>query len=819
MRPALQRLINRPSSLDLLRYLVRATEPCTTTLRISHRGSLARRCSSNLSLVNFEDPSEKQDESPDRPPVAPLSPPIVPTMVLDKNRKQVNTKIYGHWDSFLTFGQVEFESNLSLRSGRKRLVETEKHATDMQLWGYLLAHRHRRYGLDGVRMFWEAIYKRQIHLPTEGILAWKMWGAFLDLGFHDRKVLNQLVKYSDELLKETGRRWKGLYTRILEYALKVKQGGEAILWHRKLVDRHPPDREAFESLCKRVIDGKGNIESLRKIYDMSEFHVSYSKVILRLCAQEEYFFAYHWHRSLLRKGDAPRSIKPAEPLIQHLATYNKRYAKAAMQVLNEAGLSFVPVLDDNVQDRPSLSREMMNLIHGETFHVKVKNYDDDLGARWLATSWVPLDMSIKAIHALGVRTIGPRSLQAIALREQTEKDITRRIDQLYELGISIGQSRYAQAVETFARKGQRDFLRSLLNSDQHPDSLDDFDLQEKLLASYASERQSLDFQRTLAIRLLGSKSPDFDIYNIHLRICLIRNDLQAMLTTLSEMQMNRIPVKSHSLLAILGKILRPRNKGRRPFLIPKPKDDIGLVVNILTSIMKSGSSVPPRFWGEIIRRLGMLGRSRDMMNLCLFLASWYGPRAQNLLPGMHYVRTQDRSQAPAYLSSSHPMHPLRVLFPPSVQKAIVEWGFIYPIIRHRQNDIFVGYARDRPRHRYSITDGLELIRELYYRNVAIDAQAVRKAIVDRLISLYGPGISRSRRAREARRKNPWSLDEMIHEIDHFLGREMFPGIRNVPAYIMRRGNMRWEKLRRKRLNQESKRQFKRRGPYYTTYMP
>ncbi|PQE08828.1 pentatricopeptide repeat domain-containing protein [Rutstroemia sp. NJR-2017a WRK4] len=806
MRPALQRLINRPSSLDLLRYLVRATEPCTITLRISHRGSCARRCSSNLCLVKYEEQSGKQDESPNRHPAAPLSPPIVPTMV--------SSKIYGHWDDSLTFGQLEFESNLSLKSARKRLVDSPKYATDMQLWGCLLAHRQRRYGHDGVKMFWQAIYSRNIHLPTEGILAWKMWGAFLDLGFHDRRVLAELVQYSDELLRETGQRWKGLYTRILEYSLKMERSGKAILWHRKLVDRHPPDKEAFESLCKRVIDGKGNIESLRKIYDMSEFHVSYSKIILRLCAQEEYFFAYHWHRSLLRKGDAPRSIKPAEPLIRHLAKFNKRYARAALQILNEAGLSFVPVVDDNivvVENRPALSREMMNLIHGETFNVKVKNYDDDLGARWLATSWVPLDMSIKSIHALGVRSIGPRSLQAIALREQTEKGIIRRIDQLYELGISIGQSRYAQAIESFARKGQREFLRSLLKSDQHPDSFDDFGLQEQLLASYASDQQSTNFQRTLAIRLLGSRSPEFDIYNIHLRVCIIRNDMQAMLTTLSEMQMNRIPTKTHTIIAILHKVLMPRNRGRRPPPTRRHFDDVGMAVNILTSIMKSGSAVPVEFWREIIRRLGMLGRSRDMKNLCIFLASWYGPRAQNLLPGMHYVRTRDRTQAPPRLSSSDPLHPLRILFPVSVQKSIIEWGFIYPIIRHRANNVFRGFTRERPRHQYSITDGLELLRELYYRNVAIDVPAIRRAIIDRLISLYGPGISRSKLAREARRKNPWTLDEMLYEIDRFLGREMFPGIKDVPAYIERRGNMRWEKLRRKHLAQEARRRFKERG--------
>ncbi|KAM3081125.1 hypothetical protein ACMFMF_003041 [Clarireedia jacksonii] len=765
-------------------------------------------CSSNLSLVKFEGHSETQDESPNGSTAAPQSPFRTPIIILDRNKNPVSTSIYGHWDGFLTFGQLEFESNLSLRSRRKRLLETRRHGNDLQLWGYLLAHRHRRHGLDGVKVFWDAIYRRKIHLPTEGALAWKMWSVFLDLGFFDGNVLAELIQYSDELLQETGRRWKGLYTRILDYSLKVETSGTAILWHRKLIDRHPPDAEAFESLCTRIIDKKGNVETLRKIYDMSEFHVSYSKIILRLCAQEEYPFAYHWHRSLLRKGDSPRSIKPTTPLIQHLATYNKSQAKAAIQALNEAGLSFTPVIYDNIEERPKFSREMMNLIHGETFHVKVKNYDDDLGARWLATSWVPLDMSFKAIHALGVTSIGPRSLQAIALREPNEKDITRRIDQLYELGISIGESRYAKAVEMFARKGQRELLRSLLNSDQHPDSLDDWKLQEDLLASYASDRNSINFQRTLAIRLIGSRSPDYDVYNIHLRVCIIRNDLQAMLNTLSDMQMNGIPTKPHTIAVILRKILRPRHSGRRPFTIPKQFDDIRMAVNILTSIMMSGGSVPVHFWSEIIRRLGMLGRSRDLKNLCLFLASWYGPRAQNLLPGMHYLRNQDRSQAPMRLSSSHPLHPLKKLFPVSLQKAIVEWGFIYAIIRHRANNVFVGLARDKPRHRYSVTNGLELLRELYYRNVDIDASAVRKAVVNRLISLYGPGVSNKKRAREVRRKNPWSLNEIVHEINTFMGREMFPGIKDMSAYIEMRANMRWERVRRQKLSWESRRRFR-----------
>ncbi|KAI9641490.1 hypothetical protein NHQ30_010298 [Ciborinia camelliae] len=814
MRPALQRLISRYSSLNLLRYLVRATNtPLPTDVQYDCAG---RKCNRNYASlgIEFESANQYGTQSDIPNSTQPAIRHVISrsskgprTVVSHADTKSMTIKEYKRWKDYFTPDELEYESRVSKTTNKDavRLVDNPVYEKDMELWAVLLVYRQRMYGVEGVRIFWEAIRTRNIHLPVEGLASWTIWRAFVDLGLQDEAILESIIQYADDLLQQTGQRWNGLYMRLMYHLLMNDRGAEAFQWHRKLMVRHPPQPRAFEKLCFKVITLKGDIEALRKMYEASKFHVSYSSIMIPFYHQEEYASAYKWHFSLFQKKDFPKSARPSEDLIRLLTKFRSPLALRVARSLVHVGLSLPPGLEDELKDTRSISREMMNLIHGEVFHIKPKKYDDELGARWLATTWVPLDVSIQSIHALGVREIGPLSFQSIALRDPDSKAIVKRLDQLAELGISPGQSKFVKAVETFAREENHEFLNALLNSDQHPAALDDWILQEKLLASYAARGQSTEFRRTMAIRLVGSRTPDFDVYNIHLRICVIRHQWDAVLKTLSDMRMNHVPAKPGSISCILRQLLRPRHRGRRPVTDPRHNnfDDTTMAIKILTGIMTSGSSVAVHHWTEIIKRLGMLGREKDLHNLCIFLASWYGSKNHNLLPGANYLRIRDRAQVPDDLIPTwHYKHPLRRLFPSSLQRAIVEWGFQRALVSPTPH--FPGLARANKKITYNITNGIVLLRELYHMGVEIEPDAIRRAIVDRLVILYGPGRSTVKANRQARILNPLGLEEVLAKIDDCLpGTKMF-SYPDAAKYIRHRANMRFLRIRRWRMKRDAR---------------
>lgn len=815
MRPALQRIISRYPSLHLLRYLIRATgTPLSTNIQYGDVGIKRNRDYASLSIgfeaanqpvTNFDNPNSAQPVI--RHAISKISSNAPRTVVSHADTQSMTIKEYKRWKDYFTPAELEYESRVpkTTQEDAVRLVDNPIYEKDMELWAVLLVYRRGMYGDEGVRIFWEAIRTRNIHLPVEGLASWTMWRAFVDLGLQDKDVLESLIQYADDLLQQTGQRWNGLYTRIMYHLLMKDRGAEAFQWHRKLMVRHPPQPRAFERLCFKVITLKGDIEALRKIYEASKFHVSYSSIMIPFYRQEQYASAYKWHFSLFQKQDFPKSARPTEDLIRILTKFRSPLALRVARSLIHVGISLPPSLESELKDTRSISREMMNLIHGEVFHIKPKKYDDELGARWLATTWIPLDVSIQSIHALGVREIGPLSFQSIALRDPDCKAIVKRLDQLAELGISPGRSKFVKAVESFAREGNHEFLNALLNSDQHPAALDDWVLQEKLLASYAAKEQLNEFRQTMAIRLVGSRTPDFDVYNIHLRICVIRHQWDAVLKTLSEMRMNRIPAKPGSISCILRQLLRPRRRGQRPVTDPRYNkfNDVTMAIKILTGIMVSGSSVSIHHWIEIIRRLGMLGREKDLHNLCMFLASWYGSKRHNLLPGANHLRIRDRTQVPDDLVPTwHRQHPLRRLFPSSLQRAIVEWGFKRALVSPPPN--FPGLARSDKKTTYNVTNGIVLLRELYHMGVEIEPNAIRRAVVDRLVILYGPGRSATKANRQARMLNPLSLEEMIAEIDDCLpGIKMFP-YPDAAKYIRQRASTRFLRIKRLQMKRDAK---------------
>jgi hypothetical protein len=727
---------------------------------------------------------------------------------------------YGQWKkrSIWTVDEIDFESNLAAPENpqRQRLIDRREHKMDLQLFARLLDHRERRYGMEGVRMFWEAVKKRRIRLPTrdyresknKGLPAEKFWTSFLRLGFYDNKILEELCTYADELLETEQRRWPRLYSMVVQHFLLRGQGIEAVAWHNRLLERHPPSATSFAELCRQTVHHKGDLNALKEIYDKNEHRNAYGRIVPTLCRQEDFKSAMEWHFRLIANRDVPLKAQHAQALTRFLAIYDPPNAVRVTKSLVAAGAPFQvsSALNDNVK----ISREIMNLVHGATFKIPVKAYNDELGARWFATTWVPLDLTMHSVHALGIQEIGPLSLQALCLRSEPDGSepriytITRRIEQLQSIGISIGNSVFSRAVKHFAQNRMFSHLMGLLKSDQHPDALEDWKTLEELLAFFAQTKDWDQYRRILAIRTLGSKSPATEAQNVWLRAHITNRDLPAALETLEKMQVNGTIVKMTTISYILRAVLIPRGRGRKT--LPGSRD-LYMATTILKGIMDAGNLVPAVYWREIVRRFGMMRPNSDLRNLCIFLATRYGPTDKTYLAHIG-TRRANIHRVPSQVDPSHPLHPLKILFPVSLQRTIVEWGFIHAF-KHaeRKKPAAIqgkSFKRLGPEININcqVTAGISLLKELGQLGVHIDERAIRKAIFHRLIIYYGPGRSNKLYNRVARPYVP-EFGAMIRFIDDAMGRQTFGS--DVRLQIKSRGVVKLLGRARKAKTREMKR--------------
>ncbi len=737
------------------------------------------------------------------------------TMLTEFGLKQ--EKLFGKWArKGWSFQELDMISNFAedKKFKRARSLMDVREGVDMQLWGYLLDFRERTYGRNGVKSFFKAMVNNDdVKLPTSGLLADKLWMTFLNFGFAegcsrgDDEILKWMLMYADGLFAITKQRWPKLYVTIIEHFLLHGPQDEVWSWHTRLLQDHYPSPEIFADFCRDIILKHGNLKALRAIYPghrrRNDNIRVYNTVIPALCEQENYYVALQWHFLLFKMGDLPTSSKVTEPLVHFLAVWNPGYAKKVTESLVKAGVSFALNLDNQVDDTILISREMVNRLQGRSWNIPVKKYNDTLGARWFATTWISVDTTINAVHALGIQEIGPLSLQAIALRDPNHHAITQRLDQLKDLGISIGSSLYAKALDHFARTRKKDHLKGLLESDQHPDELENSKLQEELLAAYAHAGEWSGYRRTLAIRSLASTYPEIEMHNLILRNIIKRRNTGDIVNYIRLMRKEGVTITVKTIDKILSSTLIQRRRAHRPMKLAgvenRGKDnDLNKIMYIFRIILFSGSFIPTTRWREIVRRLGMMGRWEDVERLCLFLAKWYGPSGTD--QGQYLKTKMSRFRVPACVPTNNPLHPLKILFNKGFQMALVEWGFIIAL---KKRPIHRVSSKEREMIRRGqpipkVTWGIELLKKLNAMGVWVDGKTVRSAVIDRLIVYYGPGKSSRVYNRFAKQWLQGKIGEVAKQVDDALEGKYFtaPGL-DLERVIGEAAARRWDRVRRR----------------------
>ncbi|KAI9846395.1 MAG: hypothetical protein M1837_003986 [Sclerophora amabilis] len=764
MPSALNDILRNRSALRLLRNLVaspissldvvvssKACSRCHVVLSQKRRGLLSPRTAPAVSADNEERPSvcntstANVSSSPGR----------------DKSTMSAMTQpvaaIKSNWNQWAVMNRSDDLFEVARwRSEGVQPADDPWHNYDFQPWIDMLEYGQRLEGLEGVRHVWERLVERGVLLPTKGACADKLWGSFLELGFHNPDVLDGLFVYSTNLVNHGLKPWTHLYEKVLAFCLE-SMPAKTLGWynlHSRYEGRYH-SKECLARLAPVALSGKQSLRQLRMIYRRSGCTSFYETIMPLICSQEWYGVAYNWHVTMLRQGDLPSSSDVVEPLMDAMARRkNHGQLRGLTESLRNAGVPLKQLASPTLNAYQILSGEVINRALGETFGIPPKTLSDRFCARLFATRAFPIDGILGGLEILGVEAIGPLSMRELAARVESPLNLRKRFAQLRDAGISTGSSTLSRLLRKCAVEDDQILMEDLLTSDQHPDVLEDYKLQRSLLRSYLRAQDWRQLNRTMEILTVSSLNPTMDKWNLLFRTYLSCRDLTAATKVVDEMHVADIPITLASSSWIWRTMLYRRRKmdSLRPvrFL---PRLQVQRAIEMFKGIQSNGNTLSPHLWTETLRQLSRRGQMDELRNLSMWLVSNYGSSGDEPPPLLHTsarkasnfqsrAAVRDGGSSPRYQSPQP--SPLQCIFNLNLQKEIASIGLSFDP-RYGSPDHY-----NRPPEGWPTSlsyehwpPGVTLLKELKGRGVPIDANALSEGLKWRLLIMMQQSISRN----------------------------------------------------------------------------
>jgi len=779
MPPALDRLLASPSALRLLRSIVTAPElpACHTTVQCCAAKSVAakRRTYSKDHEVPTKSKWQRWDEMQER--------------LASERERQLKKLHYGDGNAPAKgTPPVGFDF---LKDENEDLVEgvndEDLVKAQDEKWAAKLAHYDRLDGLRGIFAVWHARRREGYRLPTKNSAhAQVLWGTFA----RHPKLVNYLIEHAAELQREKGETYPRLYFVIMRYWL-VRKPTEALEYHHQMLVKLGLRKLPLRELAPSIRDyGHVAQEAFLYIYRNSNERNLYDEVVPRLLASGHIVMARRWHNLCTYRDDLPSESFGAHPVIQLFTAESSTISKPNVHSTKAQ------------RDNPNLNQALMRKLLGrDTAPVR---FEDSFTARMFATRTVHIESVIKGLAMVGVNEIGPQAVSAMARRTQPMTELPERFEQLRAAGIALQGSVFSLALEKFAMEQKWDLVRSILESDQHPDVYGDSETQRALLTYYLDQGDMQQAQRTLAILTLFHNDASRESWNILLQLRIRRARPQDVFNTMLEMRRHGVTLSSQTMAAVRTMLAR-RQHGHRP-ASRREFDDLRFISRFYITALEGGMArMPPEAWHEIIRRFGMLGRFRELKRLLLWLLSWYAPRSSPEFAAL--PRSVHFEQATTKLRRLYPLtktsqpfyynfpakvpqaadanHPIRLLFPPPLQQGILVWGFRASLLatapfeqslfnsipakkHHRSNLLRKGILK---RLHWNI--GLKLLVQLRDLSVHVHSHTVTKTLQVQLINLFGHGHSRLKANRRMEQANRTPYAEYVKEINKIWGEPLF----------------------------------------------
>lgn len=680
----------------------------------------------------------------------------------------------------------------------------------------LLQSMARTLEKEGIAITWRQLRKKKhMHVPTTGPAALNIWKIFLmNPALHE-----DIFEYALEVRDVKGDVYEPLYEHVVGHRL-AQASEDTFAWHKKFKEAYTIPRDALRSLIGSATTSDQSLAMFMKVYtdNWRNSDPIYDVIVPRLISRRRYQDAMLWHTKLFTRGDLPSAAVSNSAMMDRFHRFRNRAVATSLKdhltppkaTVTESGATI-----RHVDGSLALNRQTVYSILGEKHGIAPKTFTDEFCARLFATKAFSTALVISSLRMFGIQAIGPLALREMVSKDVESSAVKQKIEDLRAAGISLGNSVFSRAVMKLSEDGRSDLLRSLLDSDQHPDVLEDTPLQRKLLASYLAYDDWVSVHRTLVILTLFHEDSNQESWNL-----LLRHYLQSRSTdsrqeaethawrkrrkiqqVMFEMSMAKVKFTSESVQCMLRQLLAPRRSGRRPIGRPKngtSLDDLNLVTNLFFQISNTGQMLPASCWKELIRRYGMTGRFSSMAHLCARLIKLYSPqsRLQALLSSPSLSTDDKRDpiladhdidpQLASTLDPRHPVHPSRQLFNAAAVQAIVSWGFQLGThllhdhterrrySRHKLISRWPSHIKSPPTEA-TFLRGVRFIEELRQKGAHVDTGVARKVVRQRLWQLFSPTISWRKVNRGAQMLNPYSLEECLRGVmDTWKGPSLFP---------------------------------------------
>lgn len=796
MRPALLRLLKRPSAISLLNDLVSTSSPKNGIERLDVRSGKCANCQIRLSHAKLL-PCEGSSGTPGAETSTRLQ--VYDNVSVERRkssnrtvRKDIGQEFVGEdLPISLDVDRLEFESSFYTKetNSGKRLADDHSRQDDFEIWKEFLRYRKRRYGHQGIAEVWKGIGDRGdvIQLPVEGETADYIWQTFVEAGLADEQLLYDINKYAEKLWANTKKRWNKLYQTVVGGLFTKGLPEEAVAWHRKLQSIHlgepndivlvmaqavscvpqkPPDWSLYSRETIALGNGRG-LRAFGEICLATDGHQIYEAVIPFLLQKGLSLDATYMHDFLVKRGDMPLDSNTIQQILDFATTESHTFSQKVRQRLRKIKSN---TLSETFLDSLAAQREPEVPGNGqqktesdlpqdkEDDWIKEKTFRDEFGARLFATKALTVDMITNGLQMFGVQVIGPLSLREIALRAEGPKDILEKIQALRKANIAIRDCAFTRLVERLALEHKDIVLEDLLHSDQHPDVLEDVTVQESLLCSYLMARDWRLYNLTKAI--LNEVAKD-DMENIQFRVSLSAKEWSAASDIVDKMYLGSNKLTQQSIDHMFYAVLTPRLPGRLQSYPEDPKiNEVEYAERILKLASRSGTEIDPQYWVELLKRMGMHRHDQwqQIQELCLWLAQQYVVQEDS--PFLHSLSRSSGIDLDTILAKNRTM--IRHIFNPRMQMALVAWGFKSPLwykdtVQEVHDPVGGGMV-------ILWTRGLILLRDLERVGVTIYPSFVRQACRERLQMLFGELYSVKRWNRSLRQKNPFRLSRILNDM-------------------------------------------------------
>lgn len=792
MRPALLRLLKRPSTLSLLNDLnssapgieqLSVTGQCTTC-RLPWKDAAQYRANSSAAKHSTTTTTKKLPfHDIIRPDLHHTAPRHAP-----EAQGQITTEEDQRSQLFLDRELLDYESDLGHRKmSGSRLLDDPRRSRDLRLWKEVLRYRKRHYGDQGVIDICNGLIFRikNVQLPHEGNVADFFWQTFVDVGLRNDTFLHDLANYSEKTWSITGARWSFFYQSIVGGFLAHGLPVQAVAWHRKLQPFHlrhandivllldaalscepqePLPGDSFSAEAKTLGFRQG-LRAFGEICLATPGHRIFEPLVNALLSRGYLLDALYMSEFLIKQGDLPSDVTLIEKLLDVANNEQDNFSRRTRARIRQIRADLqglrdkLPPSSDNSEEVASIPPQEHKQAPeqpNETAWIKEKTFRDEFGARLFATKALSVDTITNGLQMFGVTSIGPLSLKEMAIRADGPKDILEKIKTLRDAGVTIRDCAFSRVLEKLAADNKDIVLEDFLHSDQHPDVLEDVTLQEEFLSSYMIARDWRLYNMTKAI--LSDIAKD-DLDNIQFRALIAAGQWSSATTIVDKIFLDGNVISAYSISQMMNCFLVPRVTGKHPsYAVDRGVDEVYYAERILKMAFKMQTSFNPKYWVEILIRLGTHRHDpwERIRKLCLWLAHHYGAKDSPILESISRSNGVERDVLLAQRRKDSPR-----IFNPRLQMALVSWGFKLNLWDLKDQDMSDGQGESVLRW----VRGLILLRDLDRMGVQMHSSFIRQACRERLQILYGQERYSDRSwNRTFRQHNPFKLSRVLGDI-------------------------------------------------------